>query len=60
VEIPRARPAGENHAYTLEEEVQMLAILPEPAATIVACGGVHGRPQGEIVGFFGKATTATP
>jgi hypothetical protein len=36
VEIPKARPAGETHAYSLEEEVRMLAILPEPAATIVA------------------------
>ena len=31
VEIPKARPAGETRAYSLEEEAQMLAILPEPA-----------------------------
>jgi len=35
-------PAGETHAYTLEEEVQMLAILPEPAATIGSCGAFTG------------------
>ncbi len=48
VEIPRARPAGETHAYTLEEEVRMLAILPEPAATIVAVAAFTGARKGEI------------
>jgi len=52
VEIPRARPAGETHAYTLEEEVQMLAILPEPAATIVAVAAFTGARKGEIRGFL--------
>jgi hypothetical protein len=36
VEIPKARPAGETYAYSLEEEAQMLTILPEPTATVVA------------------------
>jgi len=48
VEIPRARPGGETHAYTLEEEVRMLAILPEPAATIVAVAAFTGARKGEI------------
>ncbi len=52
VEIPRARPAGETHAYSLEEEVQMLAILPEPAATIVAVAAFTGARKGEIRGFL--------
>jgi integrase len=52
VEIPRARPAGETHAYTLEEEVRMLAILPEPAATIVAVAAFTGARKGEIRGFL--------
>jgi integrase len=51
VEIPRARPAGETHAYSLEEEVRMLAILPEPAATIVAVAAFTGARKGEIRGF---------
>jgi len=52
VEIPRARPAGETHAYTLEEEVRLLAILPEPAATIVAVAAFTGARKGEIRGFL--------
>jgi len=52
VEIPRARPAGETHAYTLEEEVQMLAILPEPAAAVVAVAAFTGARKGEIRGFL--------
>ena len=51
VEIPRARPSGETHAYSLEEEVRMLAILPEPAATIVAVAAFTGARKGEIRGF---------
>jgi integrase len=52
VEIPRARPAGETHAYTLEEEVRMLTILPEPAATIVAVAAFTRARKGEIRGFL--------
>jgi integrase len=52
VEIPRAYPAGETRAYTLEEEVRMLAILPEPAATIVAVAAFTGARKGEIRGFL--------
>jgi len=52
VEIPKARPAGETHAYSLEEEVRMLAVLPEPAATIVAVAAFTGARKGEIRGFL--------
>ena len=51
VEIPRARPAGDTYAYSLEEELQMLAILPEPAATVVAVAAFTGARKGEIRGF---------
>jgi integrase len=51
VEIPRARPSSETHAYSLEEEVRMLAILPEPVATIVAVAAFTGARKGEIRGF---------
>ncbi len=51
VEIPNARPAGETYAYSLEEEAQMLAILPEPAATVVAAAAFTGARKGEIRGF---------
>ena len=42
VEIPKARPAGDTDAYSLEEELQMLAILPEPTATVVATAAFTG------------------
>ena len=51
VEIPRGRPTGETHAYSLEEEVRMLAILPEPAATVVAMAAFTGARKVEISGF---------
>jgi integrase len=51
VEIPKARPAGETCAYSLEEEAQMLAILPEPTATVVATAAFTGARKGEIRGF---------
>ena len=46
VEIPRARSVAETRAYTLEEEVRMLAILREPAATIVAVAAFTGARKG--------------
>ena len=51
VEIPKARPAGETYSYSLEEEAQMLAILPEPTATVVATAAFTGARKGEIRGF---------
>jgi integrase len=51
VEIPKARPVGETYAYSLEEEAQMLAILPEPTATVVAIAAFTGARKGEIRGF---------
>src|SRR5260370_33429197 len=51
VEIPKARPAGETYAYSLEEEAQMLAILHEPTATVVATAAFTGARKGEIRGF---------
>ena len=52
VEIPRIRRAGETHAHSLEEEVRMLEILAEPAATIVAVAAFTGARKGEIRGFL--------
>jgi integrase len=51
VEIPKCRPAGETYAYSLEEETQMLAILPEPAATVVATAAFTGARKGELRGL---------
>jgi integrase len=41
-------PAGENHAYSLEEITQMLNVPPEPAATIVAIAAFTGVRKGEL------------
>ena len=51
VEIPKARPAGDTYAYSLEEELQMLVVLPEPAATVIATAAFTGARKGEIRGF---------
>jgi integrase len=50
--IPKAKTAGETYAYSLEEIVQMLNILPEPAATIVAAAAFTGARKGELRGFL--------
>ena len=50
--IPKARTAGDTHAYLLEEIWQMINILPEPAATIVAAAGFTGARKGELRGFL--------
>jgi len=52
VELPKACPSGETSAYTLEEGVQMLAVLPEPAATVIAVAAFTGARKGEIRGFL--------
>lgn len=52
VELPRARPGSETRAYYLEEEVQVLGILPEPAATAVAGAVFTEARKGEIRGLL--------
>ncbi len=49
--IPRGKPAGDTYAYSLEEITQMLQVLPEPAATIVAAASFTGARRGELRGF---------
>ena len=51
VELPKSRPGGETHAYTLEQELAMLEILPEPARTIVACAAFTAVRKGELRAF---------
>jgi integrase len=52
VVLPKGRPAGETHAYSLEEIAQMLRVLPEPAATIVAVAAFTGVRKGELRGIL--------
>jgi len=51
VEIPKARPAGETHAYTLEQVIQIVTALPQPSATITATAAFTGLRRGEIEGL---------
>ena len=50
--IPPARPSEETYAYSLEEIGQILALLPEPAATIFAVAAFTGARRGEIRGLL--------
>lgn len=52
VVLPKARPGGETYAYSLEEIMQMLDVLPEPASTIVAVAGFAGMREGELRGLL--------
>jgi integrase len=49
--IPAAPAANETHAYALEEVLQMAAVLPEPAATVVLTAAFTGFRHGEILGM---------
>jgi len=50
-EIPAFAPSGqEGRAYSLEEIVQMIRILPEPASTVVATAAFSGLRLGELRG----------
>ncbi|HEX6505328.1 MAG TPA: tyrosine-type recombinase/integrase [Terriglobales bacterium] len=50
--IPKARPGKETYAYSLEEVTRILAVLPEPAASIVATAAFTGLKRGEIRGLL--------
>jgi integrase len=52
VVLPKARPNSETYAYSLEEILQMLQVLPEPASTIVAVAGFAGLREGELRGLL--------
>jgi len=52
VKIPKARPAGETYAYSLDEIIRMLAVVPEPAATVMATAGFTGVSKGELRGLL--------
>ena len=52
VVLPKGNAAGDTYAYTLEEITQMLNVLPEPAATVVAAAAFTGARRGELRGFL--------
>jgi integrase len=50
--IPDARKPEETHAYSLEEIDAMLAVLPDPAATVIATAAYTGARRGELRGML--------
>jgi len=52
VVLPKGKPAGGTYAYSLEEIAQMLNVLPEPAATIMAVAAFTGVRRGELRGLL--------
>ncbi len=52
VSVPRGTETKETYAYSLEEILQMLTVLPEPAATIVAAAAFTGVRRGELRGLL--------
>jgi integrase len=48
--LPKAREKGETRAYELETILQMLSVLSEPAATIIAMAAFTGARRGELRG----------
>ena len=49
--IPSAPEGHETYAYSLQEVMQMLRLLPDPARTIVAVAAFLGLRRGEIRGL---------
>jgi integrase len=50
-DLPKAKKGTSTHAHTLAEIQLMLAVLPEPAATIVAVAAYAGLRRSEIRGL---------
>ncbi len=49
--IPKAKSGRRTYAYTLDQILKMLEILPQPARAIVAVAGFAGLRKGEIRGL---------
>jgi integrase len=52
VSIPKSRPGGQTYAYSLEEIIKIISILPQPAATVVATTAFTRMRKGEIRGLL--------
>jgi integrase len=51
VAIPQGSAAEDTHAYSLEEVLAMLEVLPEPAKTVVATAAFTGLRRSELRGL---------
>jgi len=50
--VPPGRESEQTYAYSLEEIAQILAALPEPAATAFAVAHLRGARRGEMRGLY--------
>lgn len=48
--LPKCKESEDTQAYSLEDELAMIRILPEPAATAVAMASFTGLRKGEVRG----------
>jgi integrase len=48
--LPKCKETEDTYAYSLEEELTMMRILPEPASTAVALAAFTGFREGELRG----------
>ena len=51
IKIPRAPEGDETHSYSLSDVETMLAVLPEPAATVCAVAAFAGLRRSELRGL---------
>jgi len=59
VKVPMAPEPADTYAYNLDEVKRMLAVLPEPAWTVVLCAALTGLRKGEIRGLVWDAFDGT-
>lgn len=50
--VPNAAESTETYAYSLEEIISMLAVMPEPARTMIATAAFTGIRRSELVGLL--------
>jgi integrase len=49
---PQGHPASETVAYSLEEVIRMVDVVPEPASTMIATAAFSGLRRGELRGLL--------
>ncbi len=50
--LPKARGPEDTYAYSLEEILAMIEVVPEPASSVIATAAFAGARRGEIRGMF--------
>ena len=55
--LPKCKESEDTHAYSLEDELTMIHILPEPSSTIVAVAAWTGLRKGELRGTAWESYT---